>query len=580
MATRPKQKPLTGPHTELTIPRRRVAMLLAGMILLLMLVSTRTIWLQSVKNRTLTQYATNQQQNTQTLPAVRGAILDRNGKSLAIGEKAVTFVGDPRLIKHRAATANTVADVLGLTRGEREALVERLEAATGGFVYIARQVPRERAMLLEDKQVRGISWYDEERRMYPSGNVAGQLIGGVNVDGVGIDGIEYLYNRSLTGTPGQQVSVRDPAGVPIDVRKLVREHDGKPVQLTIDSVIQGYAERVLQETVKTYQAESATAIVMDPRTGEIYAIAGVPTVNPAKWSTATGAQKKLRAVTDVYEPGSTFKVVAVSGALEDGKVTPQTQKLIPIKRTFCAEKDTCSVKDAHERAGPEWMSTKDILVQSSNLGTIAIAETLGKRRFDQWITKFGFGAPTGIDYPGEERGIRTPVEKWSDVSIGNIPIGQGISVTPIQIATAYATIANGGLRVQPHLLKQVGNERSAVYPSRRVLSERTSREMRTMFGAVVQDDRGTGKEAKIEGYEVGGKTGTANVADGANGYSKYKYIASFVGFVPAKNPRLVTLVVVNEPALGEYGGTVAAPAFEKITQFALTRLAIPPDGVT
>ncbi|MCW2974060.1 MAG: Peptidoglycan glycosyltransferase [Thermoleophilia bacterium] len=566
---------------DLTIPRRRLALLLVGLLLLLLLVASRTVWLQSVKNRTLTKYATTQQQNTQELPAVRGAIVDRNGDTLAIGEEAVTFFGDPRLIKQRdrISTAQQVSDILGFTKPQREQLVTRLEDAKGGFVYIARQVPQEQAKLLIAAKIPGIGHYDEEKRMYPARTVAGQLIGAVDTDGRGIDGMELLYNNSLTGTPGQQVSVRDPAGVPIDVRKLVRERDGKPVQLTIDSVIQENTERVLAATVKRFSAESGQAIVMNPTTGEIYAMANVPLVDPGKWSTATGNQKRLAAVTDIYEPGSTFKIVTISGALEDKVVQRDTEQYVPIKRTFCKEKDTCSVEDAEERAGPEYMSTEKILVESSNLGTIAIAERLTAKRFDQWITKFGFGARTGIDFPGEGLGLRTPLKLWSDVSIGNIPIGQGISVTPIQIASAYATIANGGVRVQPHLLEKVGDEPAAKPQARRVLSEKTAAIMRSMFGGVVRNERGTGNAAQIDGYEVGGKTGTANVAD-ANGYNKQDYVASFVGFVPAKNPKLVTLVVVRKPRGSIFGGAVAAPAFEQITKFALVRLNIAPDGLS
>ncbi|MCW2950145.1 MAG: penicillin-binding protein 2 [Thermoleophilia bacterium] len=562
---------------QLSVPRRRIGLLLAILLGLLVLIATRTVYLQSVQNRTLTKYATTQQQNTQTLPAVRGAILDRNGVALAIGEEAVTFYGDPRLIKDRVGTAVKVADILGLDKAEREALVTRLEHASGGFVYIARQVPTEQAKALQDAHIRGVGSYGEERRTYPDKTVAGQLIGAVNTDGVGIDGIELLYNHSLTGTPGQQVSVRDPAGVPIDVKKLVRERDGKPVQLTIDSVIQGFTEQVLQRTVKQFGAEAATAIVMNPTTGEIYAMAGVPTVNPSKWNTAGGDEKRMRAVTDTYEPGSTFKVVTISGALEDHKVGRYSKDVVPVKMTFCKEKKTCSVKDAEARPGAEVMTTQDVLVRSSNLGTIRIAQKLGRKGLDDWITRFGFGQPTGIDFPGESQGLRTPLKDWSDVSIGNIPIGQGISVTPIQIATAYATIANGGLRVQPHLLAKVGDEPAPKYRAKRVLSAKTSAIMRAMFGRVVKDEHGTGNAAAITGYSVGGKTGTANIAENGQ-YLEGQYMASFVGFVPAENPQLVTLVVVRKPASGEFGGTVAAPAFEQITKFALNRLAISPDG--
>lgn len=567
---------------------RRSLMLLLGLLVLLGLVATRTIYLQSVKNRTLTQYAKGQQQYTQELPAVRGDILDRNGQELAVGEEAVTFYATPGLLgKNRAGTALQIAKILDLSSAEEELLVDRLVNAKGGFVYVARQVPRPKAEELIEANLKGIDSIEEEKRMYPAGPVAGQLLGSVDIDNKGLEGIELLYDTSLTGTPGKQVAVVDPTGVPIDVLKLERERDGRDVQLTIDMPLQQEAERVLAETVRRFQAESANAIVMDPRTGEILAMAGVPRVNPSRWSQASAMAKKNRVITDQYEPGSTFKVVAVSAALEEGVVQPDTEMFLKPKLTFCDDKDTCTVGESHSR-GAEWFSTRRILVESSNVGTITLAQKVaqkyiargecGKCAVDRWIRRFGFGRPTGIDFPGEIRGDLLPVEKWSDVSIGNIPIGQGIAVTPIQLTAAYAAIANDGVMMRPHLLKQIDGEPEARHPGRRVLEAQTAATMRSMFQGVVESDEGTGRKAGIPGYKVAGKTGTANVAENGE-YLDNTYIASFVGFVPANNPRLVTLVVVNKPRLGYYGGDVAAPAFEEITEFALEYLAIPSDGV-
>jgi cell division protein FtsI (penicillin-binding protein 3) len=574
-------------HPPATIPARRVLMLLAALLLLLSAVGVRTVYLQSVQNRTLSKYAQGQQQNTQTLPAVRGDILDRNGQELAIGEEAVTFYGTPGLLENRTGTALQVAEILGMTQQERDRLVDRLVNAEGGFVYVARQVPRAQAVQLQEAGLPGIGWYDEERRMYPAGATAGQLIGTVDIDNKGLEGIELLYDRSLTGTPGMQVAVKDPNGVPIDVLELQRERDGRDVHLTLDAVIQQEAERVLRGTVRRTGAAAASAIVVDPRTGEIYAIAGVPGVNPAKWSAAAAANARNRAITDTYEPGSTFKIVAISAALEEGVTKPDTQYFLKPKLTFCDDKDTCTVGESHPRPAKRF-TTRDILVESSNVGTITLAQAVaqkyidqgqcGKCQVDAWIRRFGFGSPTGIDFPGESAGILLPTDRWSDVSIGNIPIGQGIAVTPIQLVSAFAGIANDGVIMQPHLLKRIGNEPEAHHPGRRVISSETAATMRNMFEGAVQSDRGTGRKAGIKGYAVAGKTGTANVAEGGV-YVKGKYIASFVGFVPARNPRLVTLVVVYEPTRGYYGGDVAAPAFEQITKFALERLAIPPNGV-
>ncbi|MCW2924300.1 MAG: penicillin-binding protein 2, partial [Thermoleophilia bacterium] len=376
--------------------------------------------------------------------------------------------------------------------------------------------------------------------------------------------------------------VRDPQGIPIDVLKLQREHDGKDVRLTIDRVIQQEAERVLLKTMRAYDADSASAIVLNPRTGEILASASVPGVNPVNWGRASAKARKNRVISSSYEPGSTFKIVTVSAALEEGLVTPSTKFDLPYKLKFCDDEKTCTVKESHVR-GPVRLSVSDILEESSNIGTIRLAQLIaanrgGKKAINQWISRFGFGAPTGIDFPGEEIGQMLSTSDWSDVSIGNIPIGQGISVTPIQLASAYAAIANDGVLVQPHLLQRIGDEPATAYPRRRVLSAKTAAIMRNLFGNVVTGDLGTGHKAKIDGYSVAGKTGTAQVA-GSHGYIPGAYDGSFVGFVPANNPQLVTLVVVNQPKNGYYGGDVAAPAFQEITSFAINYLGIPPDGV-
>jgi cell division protein FtsI/penicillin-binding protein 2 len=303
---------------------------------------------------------------------------------------------------------------------------------------------------------------------------------------------------------------------------------------------------------------------MDPRSGEIYAMASVVD-DPDTQRNAP--------VTDTYEPGSTFKIVTLSAALEEGVVSPTTSFLLPPYIQVADRR----IKDSHER-GTVRLSTREILVESSNVGTVTIAmKHLGADKLDEWIRRFGFGEPTGIDVPREESGIVLDRDDWSGSTIGNVPIGQGIAVTEMQLASAYAAIANNGVMVTPHILQKVDGETPPQYQKRRVISEHTAQIMRNMFGQVVTDDMGTGRKATIPGYAVAGKTGTANKAEGGV-YVKGKYVSSFIGFVPARNPRLLTLVVVDEPDV-PWGGEVAAPAFEQITEFALQYLAIPPDGV-
>ena len=591
------------------LSKRRMTLLLTLLLSLIALIAARTLYLQSVKNSTLTHYAQSQQQDTQLLPAVRGNIVDRNGQELAVGEEAMTFFVTPRLMSDPIETAAIIARTLHLSRDQSSQLLSRLTSnPAGGFAYVMREVPSLQAKKLialkqqmdlqlqahlrtlktkPKKPVHALSslqWYPEQHRMYPLGSVGAQLLGAVAVsgtdpktgletpDGPGVAGLEMLYNRSLSGTSGKQVVVRDPAGTPLDVLSLNPEVDGRDVQLTIDATIQTEVERVLDETMKKYQAKGATALVMNPRTGEILAMASVPTIDANHFGNANLDWQRNRAITDTYEPGSTFKIVTISAALEDGVTTPSRSYLLPPSIQVADRK----IKDAENR-GTMRMTTKDILVQSSNVGTITIGLQLGKQRLAQWISRYGFGKTTGIDFPGEVRGLVTPPDKWSGSTIGNVPIGQGVGVTAIQLASAYATIANDGVLVKPHLLKSVGGEAMPRTSSHRVISARTAQTMRSMFGAVVADERGTGNLAQIPGYAVAGKTGTANKAEHGV-YVKGKYVASFIGFVPAQNPQLETLVVVDEPDV-PWGGTVAAPAFEQISQFALQYLAIPPDGI-
>jgi cell division protein FtsI (penicillin-binding protein 3)/stage V sporulation protein D (sporulation-specific penicillin-binding protein) len=343
-------------------------------------------------------------------------------------------------------------------------------------------------------------------------------------------------------------------------------------------VIQAQAEKVLRETVKKWGAKDATAIVIDPATGELLAMAQTPgydantTSNVARW--APGLLRN-RAVTDTYEPGSTFKLVTITGALSDGLVTPRTRFTLPYRFQFgpCAQ---CSVHDAEFRPTVNY-SVAQVLAYSSNVGAVTIAKRLGSARLQAWVTRFGFGSLTGIDFPGESPGFVLPLDQWSDPTIGNIPIGQGIAVTPIQMASVYAAVANGGVWIEPHLVSRVGGRSPVNWKHRRLMSPAIDREVKAMLGGVVNDPGATGNEAKIPGYTVAGKTGTGQVPT-RTGYSATDYTASFVGMVPASHPRLVVLVKVDRPRGSIYGGVVAAPAFAAIAKFDLQYLVVPPDA--
>ncbi len=395
------------------------------------------------------------------------------------------------------------------------------------------------------------------------------MLGFAGTDNHGLDGLERSLDKTLSGRPGFETIVKDPFGRAIDVVTSRAERPGKNVTLTVDHQIQSNAEQILARTVKQFGARGAAAIVMDPRTGAILAMANYPTFDANEFSTASPDARRNRAVTDAYEPGSTFKIVTIAGALEDNVVSPtSTFTLAPTIQV--ADR---VIHEAHIR-GTEVMSVKEILSQSSNVGTITVAEKLGPGELAGWIDRFGFGRPTGIDYPGESAGLVLPLEDWSGSTIGTVPIGQGIAVTPLQMVSAYATIGNGGVRVTPRLVEKVGSKRIRGPRATQVVSKPTADRMMSMFRDVVLE--GTGTEAAIPGYTVAGKTGTAEKAE--NGRYVKKYVASFVGLVPAKKPRLAILVMVDEPRGNIYGGVVAAPAFRDISRFALQYLEVPPDA--
>jgi len=431
---------------------------------------------------------------------------------------------------------------------------------------VARKVDAEKAERAVDLGIPGVGSYAEEKRVYPLKGVAAQIIGYAGLDNVGLAGIEKQYETTLRGAAGRETVVRDPQGRTLRVLETEKPVSGTSVRLTIDADIQFEAEQVLRRTVTSFAAEAATAIVLDPRNGEVLAMANYPLVDDHVFGVEPEFERN-RAVTDAYEPGSIFKAVTISGALSDGLTTPSTRyRLAPTIKV--ADR---VIHEAHAR-GTVTYTTRDILVNSSNVGAVTIGMDMGKRGLLKWVDRFGFGAPTGIDFPGEVEGI-VP-RQWSGSTIGNLPMGQGIAVTPLQMACAFGVLADKGMWVQPHLVAQIGTEVTPRARRHRVVSAKVARQMLSMLTDAV--DEGTGTEARIAGYEVAGKTGTAQkpLPDGS-GYSEYAYVASFVGVVPADHPRLVVLVSVDEPH-PIWGGVVAAPAVKEIASFALAHLEIAP----
>jgi cell division protein FtsI/penicillin-binding protein 2 len=548
---------------------RRIRLLLVAFALVFAAALARASWLQVVHASTLGKAAQKMHEETTTVPAGRGSILDRSGVDLAIGVETTTLYADPHIVTQPRAVAQAAGKLLGIDPNQ---LYPALLQKTTHFLYIERFAPNAAANAFLAKHFAGVNSYPEEKRAYPQDTVASQVIGFAGTDDQGLGGLELQYNSKLSGKDGHETIVRTPSGDAIDTISDTPARPGSDLFTTLDQRIQANAEAVLHETVSQWGAKSATAIVMDPHTGAIYAMAQAPGYNANNASKVAYGLQRNRNVTDTYEPGSVFKLVTVAGAMSDGLVQPSST----FRLDYSIKVADRTIHDAEPRP-TETMSVAQILARSSNVGAITIAEQLGKDELANWITRFGFGKTTGIDFPGESPGQVLPVDEWSGSTIGNVPIGQGIAVTPIQVAAAYAAIANGGVWVQPHLVSRIGGKSQTGFAQRRIVTPAVDAALKTMLTGVVDENGATGNEAAITGYSVAGKTGTAQVP-GPNGYTTGKYVASFVGMVPVKDPKLLVLVVVNEPTKNIFGGVVAAPAFAQIAKFDLQYLGVPPDS--
>jgi cell division protein FtsI (penicillin-binding protein 3) len=549
---------------------RRIRLLLATLTLAFAGLLVRATWLQGVRAESLSSLGRTQHRETVTIPAGRGTIYDSTGFELALGERATTVYANPMQVANPRAAAIAARRTLGLDAGR---LYPTLADRSRGFVYVARQADPAQASALQLLKLPGLGFYAEERRSYPQRSVAAQVLGYVGIDGNGLAGLELQFDDELAGRPGKETLVKDPSGRVIDVEEEKAEVPGRDLHLTLDHNIQANAEEVLRATVRTWGAKSASAVVLDPRTGSILAMAVQPGYDANRYPTAPRDLQRNRAVTDTYEPGSTYKLITVAAALSEGLVSPSTRFTLP----YTIEVADRVIHDAEERDTVNY-SVAQILAHSSNVGAITLAEKVGKTRLSQWISRFGFGHITGVDFPGESPGIVLPPDKWSGSTIGNVPIGQGIAVTPVQMAAAYAAIANKGIWSRPHLVDHVAGGGRPSLHRHRMVSTRVAGQVMAMLKDVVAE--GTGQFAAIPGYQVAGKTGTAQKPDSHGGYATDRYVASFVGIVPASRPRLVVLVTVDEPRGAIWGGVVAAPAFQQLARFDLQYLEVQPDAPT
>ena len=528
---------------------------------LLGLALARATYLGSVRAGSLERAAATQQVSDVVVPAPRGAITDRSGAELAMNVSADDIVADPYLITNAASASAELSAVLGMPQ---LTVLGRITRAHTGYVLLAHLVPSAQANLVANLHIAGINLIPQTKRVYPRGTEAAQIIGMVHSSGVGASGIEYRYNNVLEGSDGLRRIVSDAIGQPISISDLRATRPGKTVALTIDSGLQQEVERVLAQVGSTYSPKSATAIAVEPSTGAILALA-----NWRSPSADSSAGPDDLAIGLNYEPGSTFKAITVAGALQDGLVTPNTQFDIPPVLQFADRQ----IHDAEDH-GYETLSVANILKYSSNIGADLIGQRLGSKRFDDWVRRFGFGQPTGVDLPGEQSGIVLHWWQYSGSSMANLPFGQGESVTPMQMVAAYDAIADGGILRAPHVVQSVGANARALPPGHRIISAATASELRDMLRGVFADG-GTASGAEISGYDMAGKTGTANIAIDGH-YSDSAYVASFIGMVPTDHPRLVVAVVVNQPQGSIFGGSVAAPAFQQIVGWAVPYLGLPP----
>ena len=544
-----------------------------AIVLLLAIVVWQVVQLQVLDRNRYVAYGEKQRTSTQVLAADRGAILDRTGAQMVISRPAKSVFVDPKLVTDASSEAAMLAPVLGLDI----AFVESKMSGKGRFAYIDRKISDDTASKVEALGLAGVAFLDESERYLTAGDSARSLLGGVDVDNVGISGLESQYADTLTGTPGKLSLERSPAGHTIAVgdHSLTPAAKGDDLKLTLDRSIQFEAERLLGDQVKATGAKGGVAIVSKPSTGEVLAIANM-VLDPETGQVRVSSNNL--ALTTQYEPGSVMKMVTIAGAIEAGQITPTTQfTLPPTMKVYDAE-----FGEAEGRGTVTW-DVNQILTHSSNIGSIKIGQGLGKDLLYSTQKAFGLGARTALDFPNESSGSVLTPSRYSGTSLPSISIGQGISVTPMQLLFAYNAIANQGVYVAPKIVDSTVDSSGVSHPTavsdtHRAISTATADKMNLMLRSVVNE--GTGQLAAINGYSVAGKTGTARKPQPGGGYTdKFgvtRYQSTFVGFVPAQQPALSVYVMLDEPG-GDYtGGATAAPVFSKLGSFALNRLGIAP----
>lgn len=500
----------------------------------------------------------------------RGIIYDQKNRELAVSIKVESVFAVPPEVEGKSRTAALLAPILGL---DEQQLLNRLTRSRS-FCWIKRKVDYPEIEKINQLNLPGIYFEAESKRYYPKRELAAHVLGYVGMDNEGLAGLEYFYEKTVRGKVGRVLLMRDAKNRSFSSPERPPT-SGADLVLTMDESIQYLVEQELLAQVKKSKARGGTAIVMKPTTGEILAMANLPTFNPNHYGRYSNSSWRNRAILSVYEPGSTFKIFTAATALEEGLTTPE-------ERIHCMNGEIIignrRIRD-HKAFG--WLSVRDVLSRSSNVGIIQLGFRIGKDRFERYIRRYGFGEPTHVDLPGEEKGLLRPASDWPTITLGTISMGQGIGVTPLQLVTAVGVIANGGFLVKPRVVKQIRlgdrpmiSSESQVF-EKRVLREKTTDVIKEMMNAVVSS--GTGQAAQLLGFSAAGKTGTAQKVDADGHYSHKRFVSSFVGFAPTDHPAISIVIVIDEPRGRYYGGEVAAPVFKRIAEKTLSYLSVPPD---
>ena len=544
---------------------------------LFMILIYQLFQLTVIRRPALVELADRQHRLKIEIPPLRGQILDHEGKEFATNLKIPSIYAVPRMIPaaDKEEVSKKVSEVLKLDL----AFVRDRLTRDKAFVWLKRKVSYEEGEKIRSMQLPFLGIVKEYRRFYPQGDLLAQILGFTDVDNKGLEGIELQLNRELQGRAGWRYTKRDALGREIKAfeTKQIPAINGNKVTLTVSQYMQYLTERALDRAFKQWKAKGAVAVVLEAKTGRIVAIANRPSYDPNIYEKSVVESRRNRAITDMYEPGSVFKIVAASAALNEKKVTSQT--------TFFCENGAYRYgsKVLHDVHSYGTLTFEDVIAKSSNIGTVKIAALLGPDLFQSYVQKFGFGRSTGIDLPGEAPGYTRPVSQWSKTSPYNVPIGQEIMVTALQMTTAMAVIANGGNLVKPYMIERIEDQAGVVLREKkpevraRVIRPEVAAEMRRILVRVVEE--GTGKSAKIKGIPVGGKTGTAQkVLENGRGYSHSNFMASFVGFAPAEDAEFVMTVVLDDPKPIYYGGAVAAPVFKEVLETALLSMGHIPEN--